>query len=137
VRFARSLRRRRGDEVADEVLTEAAAAEVEERYSSFTNRKNAYYCETCHGYIVTIDRDGGVTPMFLGCRATDGCAGMSRSMMYPTEPWPERDGLGHAIPTEPTWEWYRPDAAELARERDAGTLEHVRKGGLLLRRIET
>ena len=106
-----------------------------------TSRKNAYWCDSCHGYIVTIDRDEGVTPMFLACRVkgepTDprnDCEGMSRSMMYPAEPWPETDGYGHAIPTEPTWEWYAPGADE-ANALDRGTFEHVQKGGLLLRKI--
>jgi hypothetical protein len=39
---------------------------------------------------------------------------------------------------EPTWEWYRPSVAETRRlkRREPNTAEHVRKGGLLLRRIE-
>lgn len=104
-------------------------------------RKNAYWCEDCHGYIVTVDIDEGVTPMFLACRVKgepnapgNDCKGTSRSMMYPAEPWPEKDGFGHPIPTEPTWEWYAPGLDEAnALSRDA--FEHVQKGGLLLRRI--
>lgn len=106
-----------------------------------SERKNAYYCEECKGYVVTIDRDKGVTPMFLACRVkgdpTDprnDCKGTSRSMMYPAQPWPETDGFGQPIPTEPTWEWYAPGTDEAnALSREA--FEHVRKGGLLLRRI--
>lgn len=101
--------------------------------------KNAYYCDTCANYVVTIDVDDGVTPMFLACRAlgdpeevTNTCGGMMRSMMYPPEPWPEHDGYGEAIPTEPTWEWYQPDPVELAGVED-GVREHVELGGLLLR----
>jgi hypothetical protein len=104
-------------------------------------RKNAYYCEACGGYVVTIDRDEGVTPMFLACRVkgepTDprnDCKGTSRSMMYPAEPWPEKDGFGQPIPTEPTWEWYMPSTDE-ANALDRDVFEHVQKGGLLFRRI--
>lgn len=104
--------------------------------------KNAYWCEDCHGYVVTRDRDDGVTPMFLACRVkgepTDpdnDCTGTMRSMMYPAEPWPERDELGGEIPTEPTWEWYTPGRREL-RKYGAETRDHVERGGLLLRRIE-
>lgn len=104
-------------------------------------RKNAYYCEACGGYIVTVDRDEGVTPMFLACRVkgepTDprnDCKGTSQSMMYPAEPWPETDDYGHQIPTAPTWEWYTPGADE-ANVLNRETFEHIQKGGLLLRRI--
>ena len=106
-----------------------------------TGRCNAYWCDSCHGYIVTVDRDEGVTPMFLACRVKgdprapgNPCAGQMRSMMYPKQPWPATDGYGNAIPTTPTWEWYAPDAAERAALDDA-SLEHVEKGGLLLRQI--
>ena len=101
--------------------------------------KNAYYCETCAGYIVTIDRDDGVTPMFLACRAPritgDKCPGTMRSMMYPEEPWPEKDGFGKAIPTEPTWEWFKPSFKN-ARRKGPGFLDHALMGGLELREIK-
>lgn len=107
---------------------------------SFKDRKNAYYCDQCKGYVVTLDVDDGVTPMFLACRVkgdptdpANACKGTSRSMMYPDEPWPEKDGWGQPIPTEPGWEWYAPDADEVAK-LDENTAEHVSKGGLLLRR---
>lgn len=104
-----------------------------------SGRKNAYYCEVCGGYVCTVDRDEGVTPMFLACRAKgddprNRCWGTSKSMMYPAEPWPEKDGFGTAIPTEPTWEWYAPGTDE-ANALDRGAFEHVQKGGLLLRKI--
>jgi hypothetical protein len=113
------------------------------------NKKNAYFCDTCLHYIVTIDVDEGVTPMFLACRylgePTDPrntCKGQSHSMMYPDEPWPTHDPAGRPIPTTPTWEWYKPDRAEMKRllkkarqgsTSAAGTVDHVDKGGLLLR----
>lgn len=106
------------------------------------DKKNAYYCEACKGYVVTIDRDEGVTPMFLACRVlgeptdpANTCKGQSHSLMYPTEPWPEKDGYGQPIPTEPTYEWYKPDDAEAVR-LDAASFDHVSKGGLMLRKIE-
>ncbi len=37
--------------------------------------------------------------------------------------------------TPPTWEWYRPAAAEI-KKLDSVAREHVIKGGLLIRRIE-
>lgn len=94
----------------------------------YKGRKNAYHCETCGGYIVTIDVDSGVTPMFLGCRAADECKGRMASMMYPPEPWGSLDST-------PGWEWYRP-SERAARKMDSATFEHVKQGGLLLRRIE-
>jgi hypothetical protein len=102
--------------------------------------KNAYHCETCHGYIVTVDLDDGVTPFMLACRVlgepkdrANTCKGMMQSMFYPEEPWPTEDGYGVAIPTVPTWEWYKPIGRELAG-LDSDSFEHVRKGGLLLRK---
>lgn len=51
-------------------------------------KKNAYYCETCCGYIVVVHVDEGVTPMFLACRVlgdptdpANTCKGRMRSMM--------------------------------------------------------
>lgn len=97
---------------------------------------NAYYCEDCHGYVVTEDVDEGVTPMFLACRVkgdvtdpANDCKGSMKSMMYPAQPWPEKDGYGQAIPTEPTWEWFRPSLDGLT----GGMRDHVERGGLDLR----
>jgi hypothetical protein len=131
-------------EVRDQIVDDVRDSEAAERTAAFKDKKNAYYCEECRGYIVTIDRDEGVTPMFLACRvkgdpadASNDCKGTSRSMMYPPEPWPEKDGFGKAIPTEPTWEWYAPDSDERKRLRrhDPGTFDHVDRGGLLLRPV--
>jgi hypothetical protein len=105
-----------------------------------SERKNAYYCAKCGGYVVTRDVDEGVTPMFLACRVkgelTDprnDCKGTSRSMMYPPEPWPDdHPALANGAPA--TWEWYSPSEDE-RRGLNAETREHVNKGGLLLRRI--
>lgn len=144
-RFARNLRRRTADDVRQGIVDEVRDEEAAERRAGFKERKNAYYCETCIRYTVTIDRDEGVTPMFLACRASghepddpaNPCKGQSTSMMYPAEPWPsDHPDLADGAP--PTWEWYAPDSAERKRlPRDAqGMLDHVERGGLLLRRID-
>ncbi len=114
---------------------------------SKAGEKNPYWCPDCHGYVICVHVDDGVTPMFLACRVkgeprTPGndCKGMMRSMMYPPEPWPDEDDYGNPIPTEPTWEWYKPDNLQLAMMRqeqgaDAqATIDHVLEGGLLLRK---
>lgn len=96
----------------------------------FQGRENAYLCDVCGGYTTTIDVDDGVTPMLLACRASgeEGkCTGMARSLGYPSGPRPD------AIPS-PAWEWYKPGDLELM-QIDQELFEHVRKGGLLLRKI--
>jgi hypothetical protein len=49
-------------------------------------RLNQYVCRTCGGVITTIDRDEGVTPMMLACRATTDCDGSMFSAMYRVDP---------------------------------------------------
>lgn len=97
--------------------------------------KNAYYCDLCKQYTITIDVDEGVTPMFLGCRATEGCKGRATSMMYPAEPWPD------SVPTEPMFEWFKPvlTAGQLKRHRREFDpfVDHVQRGGLDLRPVST
>lgn len=94
---------------------------------SFLGRTNAYVCDQCGRYTVTIDRDEGVTPMFLACRATPECTGRAVSLGYPEGTVPDHIGA-------PAFEWYRPAEREL-RDLDAATFEHVARGGLLLRPI--
>jgi hypothetical protein len=92
---------------------------------------------------VTIDVHAGTTPMFLGCRAPAGedartglplqpCAGKAESMGY-TDPagWPGFKGK-----PIPEWEWYMPlgKHADKIRRTDPATFDHIRRGGLLLRR---
>lgn len=109
-------------------------------YGEHEGEENAYYCKECHGYIVTVNRDDGVTPMFLACRVKgepeepgNDCTGYMHSLMYPKKPWPEERGL----PTEPNWEWYRPAPDEVFVDAYAEeTRAHVEQGGLLLRKIE-
>lgn len=107
-----------------------------------TGKLNAYRCPACYGYTVTIDVHEGVTPSFLACRAPQGedagtgqpivCPGRAESMWY-SDPslWP--DFHGKPIPE---WEWHMPlgNAADKVRHTDPETWDHVRRGGLLLRR---
>lgn len=44
---------------------------------------NVWRCPKCRKDTMAIHRDPGVTPMMLGCRATEGCDGMAQSLMYP------------------------------------------------------
>lgn len=90
-------------------------------------RTNAYICQTCSGVIVTVDRDEGVTPMFLRCRATKDCGGQMVSCMY-------RVKETMANPPEPTYEWYAPNRAE-RRRLTSGMRDHIERGGLLIREI--
>ena len=94
------------------------------------DRLNAYRCDDCGRYTVTIDRDEGVTPMFLGCRADGtegGCKGRAVSLGYPKGPRPS-----WAVPA---WEWYKPGPIEM-RGMSPEMRDHVQRGGLALRRIE-
>jgi len=93
----------------------------------FRKRVNVYTCEKCGGKTTTIDRDTGVTPFMLMCRASGrvgDCDGYSYSCMYQ----PPRN---HA---EPEWEWYIPGRGEIKRMTQAER-QHVEQGGLSLRKI--
>jgi hypothetical protein len=95
-------------------------------------KKNIYTCGECAGVIVTVDRDEGVTPFMLGCRATEGCGKMMQSSFYMVN----QD-------LEPTHEWFRPEDLEAylveeVDERDRVAMrDHIEQGGLVLRKIET
>jgi hypothetical protein len=91
--------------------------------------KNAYWCSDCEQYLITVDVAQGVTPFIVRCR---NCGGDARSQLYPEEPWPATDPAGRTIPNQPTHEWYMP-TLEAARRMGEGTLDHVTKGGLVLR----
>ncbi|OYX62712.1 MAG: hypothetical protein B7Y88_13745 [Sphingomonadales bacterium 32-64-17] len=84
----------------------------------FTQRKNAYECEECGSWICTIDREQGVTPFMVGCGS---CGAMAKSKFYRVS----------ELLAE-THEWYRPETLEGLSDWSA---DHVRRGGLLLRRI--
>lgn len=84
-------------------------------------RKNLYTCDLCGGEVVTVDLAKGVTPFMIACRATHGCDGAMTSSFY------------HCNPFRPAqFEWYRPETVD-----DFGpeTIEHLEKGGLLLRPV--
>ena len=119
-------------------------------------RINVYVCQKCGGYTVTVDVDEGVTPFMIGCHAREfephpaeagqrafaealakegvrvkerlklRCDGMAYSSFYPRGPKPKHIG-------EPKWEWYKPEQGEFS-ELSRSALEHVAKGGLLLRK---
>jgi ssDNA-binding Zn-finger/Zn-ribbon topoisomerase 1 len=102
-----------------------------------TGQVNGWYCPTCGQVTYGIHLHHGVTPMFLGCRATPDCTGVAASLMYP---WSRR--LSEADDRLPAWlgrpgtgvtlEWYMPDDQELL-ELEPQALDHVRNGGLLMR----
>jgi NAD-dependent SIR2 family protein deacetylase len=82
---------------------------------------NQYTCNTCYQKITTEDIDEGVTPMLLGCRY--GCGGTMLSHMYQVD---------EESPTV-DYEWYKPSLRE-ARRRGPMMLEHVKSGGLDIRK---
>lgn len=89
-------------------------------------RENMYGCDTCKGYIVTVDIDRGVTPMYIKCQS-ETCSALMRSYGYPARPRPE-----HIASAD--WEWYRPEVNALGRfDNDDDANEHILRGGLLLR----
>lgn len=119
-----------------DVFDEARAigAKMEAEGHGFKGRINVYACTPplspsssmkggCGYWIVTIDREAGVTPMFVKC---GHCGGTASSRMYKVGP-----GL------EPTHEWFRPSSAvDLPEDRTLkGVEDHLRHGGLLLRPI--
>jgi hypothetical protein len=92
---------------------------------------NAYKCNTCLKCVLTVDMDRGVTPMFMGCKATEGCNGTSNSAGYPKTS-PPLESLDR-----PKYEWYRPEANALGLfHEDQQVDEYIRRGGLLLRKKE-
>lgn len=87
------------------------------------DEKNIYQCDACRGVIVTVDRDEGVTPFMIDCRATEGCGGVMKSHFYRCDQTYRAE-----------FEWYRPGRLErLFLNRR--TKEHVKMGGLLLRKV--
>lgn len=98
----------------------AKAAEHFNGTDGFDNstRKNAYECEKCGSYIVTVDREPGVTPFMVNC---GNCSAFAYSKFYRVRPY-----------LEPTHEWYRPETLDGLHPWES---EHVERGGLLLRLI--
>jgi hypothetical protein len=85
-------------------------------------RKNLYTCDICRGEVVTLDLDEGTTPFMLSCLATPKCQGLMQSSFYQCDPLRPHQ-----------YEWVKADHLE---EYDPNMQEHIRKGGLVLRRRE-
>lgn len=105
----------------DILITGAALAESYNRDGKGfdnTGKMNAYECEDCRAYIVTIDRNPGVTPFMTKCGI---CGGMATSKMYRVADW-----------LEPTHEWYRPRTLDGI---SPSVYDHLSRGGLILRPI--
>lgn len=112
-------------------LDPATTSSLAERHRAWAGHHgvNVYKCDGCGDLMVTLDHDNGVTPAFLGCRATPGCGGRGTSSGYPKSEPPAR------ILELLAWSWYRPGRLELAWLK--GNLpemaDHVLRGGLALR----
>lgn len=107
---------------------------MEAEGQSMKGRVNVYACTPspmpgsslksgCGYWIITKDRDAGVTPMFVKC---GHCGGTASSRMY-------RVGEG----LQPTHEWFRPISPyQLPKGYSlASVSDHLRNGGLLMRPI--
>lgn len=81
---------------------------------------NVYHCGSCGRDRVTINLDAGVTPMYLRC---DQCGGQSVSRWYRVDQT-----------LMPEYAWYRPHNL---RGFDAAMRDHIERGGLDLRKIES
>lgn len=104
--------------------------EIERKYSKLTikpaepNRTNCYVCG-CGHVMKTIDRNEGVTPMFMQC---DSCGGRGVSSFY-------RDVRPDL---EPTHEWFVPTLQETKKLRgNPAMLDHIFNGGLEIRKIKS
>lgn len=87
-------------------------------------RLNVYVCENCKKWVFTYDRDDGATPFMIECRATPLCSGIMQSQFYPISIPP------HVVPE---YEWYK---AKIKKHMDEATKDHIRNGGLMLRKLE-
>ncbi len=120
-------------------------------------RVNIWACPVCGLPTVARDLHQGTTPMVLGCRArashfTDAgvldsrsegvatgsaCTGMARSVFYQLPPEASAPWWLVELLADPPWEWYAPtdpDELETLRRSEAHVFDHVRRGGLLLRK---
>jgi hypothetical protein len=84
------------------------------------NRLNMYTCDNDHNTI-TIDLNEGVTPFMIDCMTLD-CGLIARSHFYNVSP-----------ELIPAYEWYYPTNLKGLHPAE---VEHVVKGGLLLRKID-
>lgn len=99
---------------------------------SFRGRKNLYVCiERCGWRAITIDMAEGVTPALIPCenpRCTPRTDSVMRTSYAGSRFYQVPEDVG-----EPTHEWYAPSAAA-RRGLSPAELDHVRAGGLLLRK---
>ena len=97
------------------------------------NAENEYICPKCRKMSRTVNRDNGTTPFMLLCKATPGCDGHSQSNFY-----------RKTSNDTPKWEWIAPTPEEfeqwirdeVAEEYRDGLQDHVRNGGMLLRKLK-
>ena len=86
-------------------------------------KKNCYTCQKCGGRITTLDIDEGVTPFAIQCKAAEECKGMMFSAFYTVD---------QTIPVH--YVWYMPKDLQGFNQY---TLEHIRKGGLVMRKAKS
>jgi hypothetical protein len=92
---------------------------------NYQGKINVYTCPAGHKTI-TRDVDNGTTPMIINCKATlletfCSCDKHAHSAWYNCDQT-----------LTPLYEWYKPGPEEKIKKHD---VEHVKLGGLLLRRI--
>jgi len=87
-------------------------------------KPNIYDCLSCGHQTITRQVCEGTTPFLLLCTA-DGCGGMAKSRMFRVPPAAEESA---------THEFYKPTRAA-QRRLSTGMREHVKCGGLCLRRV--
>jgi hypothetical protein len=95
--------------------------------------ENEYLCPKCRKMIRTVNRDSGTTPFMLKCRATEGCDGFSQSNFYrkTSNETPKYEWI--APTPEEFDQWIVDESAEQHRDSLA---DHVRNGGMLLRKLK-
>lgn len=79
---------------------------------------NGYQCGICGETTYFRHVDAGTTPMFMGCKATEGCGGRMTSMMYRVP-----QGADALV----RYEWFKPSDL---KGYSAEMREHIKKGGL-------
>jgi hypothetical protein len=89
------------------------------------NAINIYTCKVCGWKAITKNLEEGVTPAFIGCEGND----------CDKHELPACISSMYHVPQnlQPTHEWYKPTEDELMRK--TWMLEHVFKGGLVLRKV--
>lgn len=87
------------------------------------DRRNCYTCtvDKCGWFVITVDADEGVTPMFIECRR---CGGDARSSFYRVADW-----MRNATPNA---EWRKEMPASYTKFERKISAEYAQKGGLFL-----